>query len=162
VEENYIPDESEVSMAEADQAADIHEDEFDRREDETFTGPGYPSPKPRDSIFTFFKQLLHISDTTRVANINPKNELGMLQFSVRTNQYLALVGDIFGDRDFSDYWMAQSQIMTSSSMSKQGWLPELVVSQKKFTSRSVRPIRTEKKGFLGFGKNEAPGTPPGP
>jgi hypothetical protein len=38
-------------------------------------------------------------------------------------------------------------------MSKKGWLPELVVSQKKFSQRTVQPMNLQpsKKGFLGLG-----------
>lgn len=149
MEDNYIPDASEVSQGEIDSAQDIYDADAEAKEEQDLFG-NYPAPREKDSIFTFFKHLIGVKDTTRVGNIDPARELGMLQFSVRTNKYLELVGNTFGDSDFAAFWGAQSEIITASSMAKKGWLPELVVSQKRFASRTVRPIRTESKGFLGL------------
>jgi len=153
-EDNYIPDQQEVIAGEIDQQQDIAEADQEGREESDLFG-NYPAPKEKDSIFTFFKHLVGIKDTTRVSNIDPSRELGMLQFSIRTNKYLGLVGDVCGDPDFADFWRSQSEIITSTAMSKKGWLTELPVSQKRFASRTVRPIRTESKGFLGLGKKSA-------
>ena len=150
-EDNYLPDADEISQGEIDNQQDNFEADNDSREEQSLYG-NYPVPKEKDSIFTFFKHLVGIKDTTRVSNIDPARELGMLQFSVRTNQYLALVGEICGDEEFTRFWNAQSEIITSTAMSKKGWLTELPVSQKRFASRTVRPIRTENKGFMGLGK----------
>lgn len=148
-EDNYLPDTAEVQQGEIDQIQDTYDSDSEAKEEELFGN--YPAPKEKDSIFTFFKHLVGIKDTTRVSNIDPSRELGMLQFSIRTNQYLGLVGDICGDEEFAGFWRAQSQIITSTAMSKKGWLTELPVSQKRFASRTVRPIRTESKGFMGLG-----------
>lgn len=148
-EDNYLPDTAEVQQGEIDQIQDTYDSDSEAKEEELFGN--YPAPKEKDSIFTFFKHLVGIKDTTRVSNIDPSRELGMLQFSIRTNQYLGLVGDICGDEEFAEFWRAQSQIITSTAMSKKGWLTELPVSQKRFASRTVRPIRTESKGFMGLG-----------
>jgi len=150
-EDTNFPDAVDVSQGDIDNQSDIYDADSEAKEEQDLYG-NIPVTKDRDSIFTFFKHLLGIRDTTRVANLDPSKELGMLQFSVRTNQYLGLIGNVCGDKDFADFWKAQSEIITSTSMSKKGWLPELVVSQKRFASRTVRPIRTESKGFLGLGK----------
>ena len=150
MEDNYIPDVQEVRQSEMDQSQDIYDQDLENKEESDLFG-NFLVSKEKDSIFTFFKHLIGITDTSRVGNIDPKSELGMLQFSVRTNQYLKLVGEVCGDDDFSKFWGSQSEIITSTSMAKKGWLPELVVSQKRFASRTVRPIRTESKGFLGLG-----------
>ena len=152
---NYLPDTATVQQGEIDGQQDVFEADQEAKEESDLFG-NYPAPREKDSIFTFFKHLVGIKDTTRVSNIDPSKELGMLQFSIRTNQYLGLVGDICGDQDFADFWRAQSEIITSTAMSKKGWLTELPVSQKRFASRTVRPIRTESKGFLGLGKKSEP------
>jgi len=149
-DENYLPDAAEIAQGEIDQQSDIYDQDNEAKEEQDLFG-NYPAQKEKDSIFTFFKHLVGIKDTTRVSNIDPAKELGMLSFSIRTNQYLGLVGDVCGDADFSNFWRSQSQIITSTAMSKRGWLTELPVSQKRFASRTVRPIRTESKGFMGFG-----------
>jgi len=155
-EDNYVPDQQDITTSELDQQADIYEADVENKEEQDLFG-NYPAQKEKDSIFTFFKHLISPKiSTLRVGNIDPSKELGMLQFSVRTNQYLKLVGETLGDDDFAKFWGDQSEIITSSSMAKKGWLPELVVSQKRFASRTVRPIRTESKGFLGLGKKSEP------
>ena len=154
-EDNYLPDASEIAQGEIDHQSDVYDADNEAKEEQDLFG-NYPVSKEKDSIFTFFKHLVGIKDTTRVSNIDPSRELGMLQFSIRTNQYLGLVGDVCGDDDFANFWRAQSQIITATAMSKKGWLTELPVSQKRFASRTVRPIRTESKGFLGLGKKSEP------
>ena len=153
-DENYLPDAETIAQGEIDQQSDIYDSDNEAKEEQDLFG-NYPAPKEKDSIFTFFKHLVGIKDTTRVSNIDPSKELGMLQFSIRTNQYLALVGDVCGDADFADFWRGQSQIITSTAMAKKGWLVEVPQSQRRMTSRTVRPIRTESKGFLGLGKKSS-------
>ena len=157
-EDNYTPSAEEVQSGEIDNQQDLYEQDAEAREEQDLFG-NVPSPKEKDSIFSFFKHLVGIKDTTRVSNIDPAKELGMLQFSVRTNQYLGLVGDICGDDDFSNFWRSQSQIITATAMSKRGWLTELPISNKRFASRTVRPIRTESKGFMGLGKKSESAAP---
>jgi hypothetical protein len=154
-EDNYTPNTEEVQTGEIDSQQDIYEADQEAKEEQDLFG-NIPVTKDRDSVFTFFKHLVGIKDTTRVSNIDPSRELGMLQFSIRTNKYLGLVGDICGDNDFADFWRQQSEIITSSAMSKKGWLVEVPQSQRRLTSRTVRPIRTESKGFLGLGKKSEP------
>jgi len=153
-EDNYTPDQQEVIASEIDQQQDIYDSDMEAKEEQDLFG-NMPPQREKDSVFTFFKHLVGIKDTTRVSNIDPSKELGMLQFSIRTNQYLALVGDVCGDADFADFWRGQSQIITSTAMAKKGWLVEVPQSQRRMTSRTVRPIRTESKGFLGLGKKSS-------
>jgi hypothetical protein len=155
MDEDYTPDAAEVSQSEIDNQSDIYEADMEAKEEQDLFG-NMPPQREKDSVFTFFKHLVGIKDTTRVSNIDPSKELGMLQFSIRTNQYLALVGDVCGDADFADFWRGQSQIITSTAMAKKGWLVEVPQSQRRMTSRTVRPIRTESKGFLGLGKKSEP------
>jgi hypothetical protein len=125
----------------------------DQQEDQQFLGVA-TGQKERESIFSFFKHILGIKDSSKVGNLNPK-ELGMLELSVRNNEYLAKLGYLLHNKSYHDFFMSNAEITLATSMSKRGWLPELVVSQKRFTSRSVQPTTTgqpAKTGFLGLGK----------
>lgn len=136
---------------------DYNEYGEDTREDQQF-GSSYNLPVQRESLFSFFKHILGVKDSSKVANLD-RRELGMLDLSVRNCEYLGKLGDQLHNKSFGQYFMMKGEITLATSMSKKGWLPELVVSQKRFTQRAVQPVispQPAKKGFLGLGgkKNE--------
>ena len=99
-------------------------------------------------IFSFFKKLLTITDSTKVANLD-KRELGHPELSVRNCQRLAYLGEIMHNEAFNSYFKMQGEITLATSMAKKGWLPELVVSQKRFNSRSIQTNPQPQKSLLG-------------
>jgi len=111
--------------------------------------PTYSKP---DDLYSLFWKTINIEDSSKVANLD-KVELGMLNMSVRDCQNIALVAKTLGHKGFSDWMMDQSQIILKTSASKKGWLTELFVSAKKFSSKEKKnsmPMMTaEKKGFWG-------------
>ena len=104
-------------------------------------------------------RILGIKDSSKVSNLD-KRELGMLDLSVRNCEYLAQLGTMLSNKSYKDFFMNKAEITLATAMSKKGWLPELVVSQKKFSQRTVQPMNLQpsKKGFLGLGggKTEVP------
>jgi hypothetical protein len=84
----------------------------------------------------------------------------MLDLSVRNCEFLAGLGLLLHNKSYNEFFMRKAEITLATSMSKKGWLPELVVSQKKFSQRTVQPMNMQapKKGFLGLGggKQETP------
>lgn len=146
-----------VEQSYADDAQDFGEFQQEIQEDQQFGS--YPNQPPRESIFTFFKHILGIKDSSKVGNLD-RRELGMLDLSVRNSEHLGKLGFMLHNKSYNDFFMTKAEITLSTSMSKKGWLPELVVSQKKFSQRSVQPMNFQpaKKGFLGLGggKKEAP------
>jgi len=134
---------------------DDQQDQADYMQEQQFAGDqfgSYPDAQPKESIFTFFRHLLGIADSSKVANLD-KRELGMLDLSVRNSEHLAFLGNALHNKSYEDFFMKKAEITLATSMSKKGWLPELVVSQKKFTSRAVQSmnLQSAKKGFLGLG-----------
>ena len=133
---------------------DDQQDQADYMQEQQFADQfgSYPDAVPKESIFTFFRHLLGIGDSSKVANLD-KRELGMLDLSVRNSEHLAFLGDALHNKSYEDFFMKKAEITLATSMSKKGWLPELVVSQKKFTSRAVQSmnLQSSKKGFLGLG-----------
>lgn len=115
-----------------------------------------PEQNRRESLFSFFKHIIGIKDSSKVANLD-KLELGRLDLSVRNCEYLAKLGNVLHNKSFNEFFMAKAEITLATSMSKKGWLPELIVSQKRFTQRSVQPVAIppqQKKGFLVMGGNK--------
>ena len=148
-EQETPADISDVQQSFEDEQQELQEYQQGMTEDQQFGN--YPEAVPRESIFTFFRHLLSITDSSKVANLD-KRELGMLDLSVRNSEHLAGIGYMLHNKSYGDFFMKKAEITLATSMSKKGWLPELVVSQKKFSSRTVQPVSfPTKKGFLGFG-----------
>lgn len=149
-EQTEIPAIEEVEQAYSDNQQDYADYQTENVEDQQFGA--YPNHVPKETIFTFFKHILGIKDSSKVANLD-KRELGMLDLSVRNCEYLAKLGGMLHNKAYQDYFMTKAEITLATSMSKKGWLPELVVSQKRFSQRTVQPMALQpaKKGFLGLG-----------
>ena len=143
-------DASQIEQSYIDDQQDFGEFQQDIQEEQQFGS--YPSATPRETIFTFFKHILGIKDSSKVANLD-RRELGMLDLSVRNCEYLGKLGFMLHNKSYGDFFMNKGEITLATSMSKKGWLSELVVSQKKFSQRTVQPMsfQPQKKGFLGLG-----------
>ena len=155
-EQETIPGVEEVEQSYMDDAQDQGEYQQEVQQDQQYGNQdqfgSYPEAPAKESIFTFFRHILGIKDSSKVANLD-KRELGMLDLSVRNSEHLAGLGYMLHNKSYGDFFMRKAEITLATSMSKKGWLPELVVSQKKFTQRSVQPMNLQpaKKGFLGLG-----------
>lgn len=163
-ENQEIPDVEDVEKSYSDDQQDFGEYQQELQEDQQFGNQGqfgsYPDPSPRESIFTFFRHILGIRDSSKVGNLD-RRELGMLDLSVRNSEHLAKLGTMLHNKSYNTFFMNKAEITLATSMSKKGWLPELVVSQKKFSQRTVQPmsLQAAKKGFLGLGGGKTETTP---
>ena len=155
-ETQIIPRDVDVDQGLSDDQQDLSEYQQDMQAEQQFQQQdqfgSYPDAPPKESIFTFFRHILGIRDSSKVANLD-KRELGMLDLSVRISEHLAGLGYMLHNKSYGDFFMRKAEITLATSMSKKGWLPELVVSQKKFSQRTVQPmsLQPSKKGFLGLG-----------
>jgi len=149
-EQEIIPQGEVVQQSMVDDNQDYADYATESSEDQQFGS--YPGEKRLESIFTFFRHVLGIKDSSKVGNLD-RRELGMLDLSVRNCEYLAKLGNLLHNKSYNEFFMAKAEITLATSMSKKGWLPELVVSQKKFSQRTVQPmaLQSSKKGFLGLG-----------
>ena len=152
--EEQAPEYSDVEQGFSDQEMDKMEHMDEMQEEQMFGN--YPTPQSREGIFSFFRHILGIKDSSKVGNLD-KWELGKLDLSVRNCEYLAKLGGTLHNKSFDQFFMQKAEITLATSMSKKGWLPELVVSQKRFSQRSVQPVNmpsTQQKsgGFFKFGR----------
>jgi len=85
----------------------------------------------KESIHGVFNNIIKSKDTTKTGNLSI-DELGNPKLPVRTYKELALFcEDIYTDKDWSRYFSAMSEIVTSTSLSKEALLLRLLVTQKK-------------------------------
>jgi len=96
----------------------------------------YPSARKPESLFSLFRDVWRTSDSTKVANLN-KTEIGDLGMSVRDCQNLSKFSRFLGHKGVSKYFNTMSEITLSTSMSRNGWFPELFVSSKKFAHKGT-------------------------
>ena len=89
----------------------------------------YPQPKTDTGISEIFKSIFKSNETTKTANLD-KNELGLLDLGVRQYKRLALVAKHLHFGLAEEWFNEQAEILTSTSLSKVGWLLELLVTQK--------------------------------
>jgi uncharacterized protein (DUF2342 family) len=99
-------------------------------------GGQYPQSQKSESLFSLFKDVWKTRDSTKVANLNPKTELGDLGLSVRQCQKIAFAAKILNEEQVNKYFSQLGEITLATSMSKNGWFPELFVSTKKFAHKS--------------------------
>jgi hypothetical protein len=134
---------------------DMQEHMVEVQQDQQFGS--YPGQTSREGIFTFFRHILGIKDSSKVANLRTK-ELGMLDLSVRNCEYLAKLGKLLHNDSYDTFFMTKAEITLATSMSRGGWLPELVVSQKRYSQRMVQPTTPvqQKKTFFGKPASQQP------
>lgn len=105
----------------------------------------------KDSVFRFFKHVLSMKDSSKVANFNPHTELGMLELPVRNylsiGNYCEQVEDL---PDVAKWFYSEAEVIAATSMGKKGFLSQLFVTQIKKEQKITTPKASG--GFLGFGK----------
>ena len=146
--EEQTQEEYEQSM---EDQMDLQEDEMEAREDAL----DYPARSPNDSLFTLFRRVLGITDSSKVGNLD-KIELGDLPVNVRECQRIALLANLFEHHKFAKFFEDMGQITLRTSASKKGWFTELFVTQKKYTQRTkaqARALSGGKKKWFG-GKSQ--------
>lgn len=98
-------------------------------EDEMNYG-GYPKPEEKNNIFTFFKKIISMPNTTRVANLN-NEELGLAKVPVRTLLNLSLYCEEVGLSGLGSYFKKESLILSDTSLGREGFIPKLAVTSKR-------------------------------
>jgi len=113
---------------------------------------GYPREEEKQNIFNYFKKVVAMKDNTKTANLT-NDEIGMVKLPVRTNQEIALYCDAMGMgnlkkmQGFAGYFMKEAQIMLGTSLSREGFLNKLAVTQKReVESKTKKPV--ENKGWF--------------
>lgn len=110
---------------------------------------GSPAPIKKDTILKFFREIIHSVDSTKVANVD-KLELNRVRTLLKTANY----AKVHHLETICHYLEDKAQIILATSMSKQGFLAQLFVTQIKKEQKIDKPT-PQKKGLF------APKTPEG-
>ena len=99
------------------------------------------------NMHSFFTNVVKSPDTTKTGNLS-QEELGVTNLPVRTYKELAIFSqDVAGQEEWADYFTKMSEVQTSSSLSKDGFLMRLAVTQKKEMA-DMTPQKKENKGWF--------------
>jgi len=136
------PDEEDVEEAEEER----REESKEAQEEEAALAEayGYPPEVEKPSAFAFFRKVVETPDTSKVSFLN-KEELGGVRLSVRDYQTLANFEQFLGHDRVSAYFQAKAEIALRTGLSREGFLMNLAVTQRK-----EKRMRREKEGKKGW------------
>lgn len=106
------------------------------------------------NMHSFFTNVVKTEDTLKTGNLDT-DELGVSKLPVRTYQELALFSKEVANQDaWGEYFKKMSEIQSASSLSKDGFLLRLAVTQKKELADVTPTPRKENSGW--FKRKEQP------
>jgi len=123
------------------ESEELTEEELEALEE---LGYGYPKQEDKPSMFGFFKRVITMPDTTRTSNLN-EDELGLVKIPVRTLLNLSLYSKQMGLIGLGQHFFKESQIISNSSLSKEGFLDKLAVTQKREMEAKTKKAMTPKQ-----------------
>ena len=105
----------------------------------------------QSSVIDFFRDIIISPSTTKTGNLSI-DELGMPRLTQRGVLELALFTDkTFIDKGWNEYFTDLAEIQTKTSLSKNGTLINLAVTQKKELADMSPSEQKKKGGLFGFG-----------
>lgn len=106
-----------------------------------------PVPEEKHNAHTFLHAVATSDDTTKTGFLK-EEEVGIPKLSIRTLKELGLYSKVVAlDDDWSDYFDKRSEILTSTSLSKDAKLIELAVVQRREVANTTKRPK-ENKGWF--------------
>ena len=100
-----------------------------------------PTYEEKYNVHTFLHRVATADDTTKVGFLK-EEEVGIPRYSVRSLKEFALICEtIMGNDIFKEYFEKQSEIITASSLSREGFLVKQATTQ----TRQIADITKTKK-----------------
>ena len=141
----YTPDELDV-VKDAIEGKEEYDHFID---DSTGKIPGMPAPEEKHNVHTFLNKIATSDDTTKTGFLR-EEELGIPRYPVRSFKDFALISDkVIGNDYIKDYFLAKSENITATSLSREGFL----VKQSNTSTKQiadVTKIRKQNKGWFGL------------
>ena len=117
-----------------------------------------PTQEEKQNVHTFLHNVATAKNTTKTGFLSTE-EIGMPTLPVRTYLDLSLFCDEIADMDYyAEYFRKKSEIITSSSLSKDAKLISLAVLQKREIADVTKP-RKQNKSWFKKKDTETPTTP---
>lgn len=124
------------------------------KEAENYLGFSPPEQQERFNVFKFFDNVVHTPDTTKLGNLTAE-EVGAVRLPIRTLKELSLFcEEIANMKYFSTYFNKESEIQTSTSLSKEALLLRLAVSSRREIADVTKQAKENKGWFKKKKKDE--------
>jgi len=112
---------------------------------------GYSSSstgEEKQNVHTFLHNVATAKDTTKIGFLK-EQEIGLPKLPLRTYKELELFcREIMNQEDFADYFKKKSEILTSTSLSKDAKLITLAILQKREVADVTSKPEKENKGWF--------------
>lgn len=120
-----------------------------------YLSAGAPAPDEKHNIHKFLSEVATSEDTTKTGYLD-KEEVGTPTHPTRTYKSLALTADkIMGNSFLKDFFNAEAEILSSTSLSKDAKLLEVAIT----STRQLGDVTKKAKPNKGwFGKKDKGGT----
>lgn len=129
--------------------------ESEKAEIKELLGYGSNLPESKQNVHTFLHNVATAEDTTKLGFLKDE-EIGNMSNPTRAYKHLAnFANDIMNKPGLKEYFLANSEIMTSTSLSRQGFLVDRAVVQKReLKDTTMKPRKENSSWFKKKDKNQ--------
>ena len=113
---------------------------------------GSPSPEKKDNMFKFFREVLNLKESWKVANLKDE-EIGKSKLGVRAYLELAAYAAAEDLDLVSAYFKDKADIVAAPTMGRKGFMAQLFVTQIR-KEQKVKSPEQKKKNWFGAGGNK--------
>ena len=108
---------------------------------------GAPQQDEKHNVHTFLHKVSVSQDTTKTGNLS-EEEIGVTKYSLRTYKKLKLISDkLIGDDMWAEYYRDKGEILSATSLSKDGFLMKQATTQTRQIADITKP-RVQNKGWF--------------
>lgn len=120
----------------------------ERLELEQYVTGSSPMPEEKHNVHKFLHEVAESDDTTKTGYLS-EEEIGLPKLPIRTLKSLALYCDNISNMPyFSDYFLKESEIISSTSLSKDAKLLSLAVTSVRQLADVTPKVRKKSKGWF--------------
>lgn len=129
--------------------------ESEKKEFAELLGYGGNLPEPKQNVHTFLFNVATADDTTKLGYLK-EEEIGMLSNPIRSYKHLAqFARDIMNKDELATFFGGSSEIVTSTSLSRGGFLVDRAVVQKRELKDTTKAMgKTNSSWFKKKGDNK--------
>lgn len=120
----------------------------EKQELEQYVTGSSPMPEEKHNVHKFLHEVAESNDTTKTGYLS-EEEVGTPKLPTRTLKSLALYCDHIANMPyFADYFNAESEIVTSTSLSKDAKLLTLAVTSVRHLADVTPKVKKKNKGWF--------------
>ena len=122
--------------------------EQEKEEIKDILGYGGNIPDGKQNVHTFLFNVVTAEDTTKLGNLK-EEEIGVTPNPIRSYKHLALfANDIMKKKELGKFFNANSEIVTATSLSRDGFLVDRAVVQKRELKDTTSKPRKENSSWF--------------